>query len=260
VRLATSLTVVVGVALLWTGLAPDRHRDGSSASAALDALPAAPSPALEIGRPERLGSGRYVSRWTIVRVRNAARAEPGVTSRIVASVATHTPEGTPNALTVLGTKADTVGRVWVHVRLPMLPNGTAGWVTRRSLGAYQSVDTHLVVDRMRLLATLYRNGSAIFTAPVGIGTDAWPTPGGEFTVRSRLTRYASPFYGPVAFGTTARSAVLTDWPAGGFVGIHGTDEPKLIPGRISHGCIRMRNAAIRRLARLMPVGTPLTIR
>jgi lipoprotein-anchoring transpeptidase ErfK/SrfK len=44
------------------------------------------------------------------------------------------------------------------------------------------------------------------------------------------------------------------------IGIHGTNEPSLIPGRISHGCIRMRNHRIRRLARLMPVGTPLTIR
>jgi lipoprotein-anchoring transpeptidase ErfK/SrfK len=75
-----------------------------------------------------------------------------------------------------------------------------------------------------------------------------------------LTSYRSSFYGPVAFGTSARSSVLTDWPAGGFVGIHGTDRPDLIPGRVSHGCIRMQNRDIMRLARLMPVGTPLTIR
>jgi lipoprotein-anchoring transpeptidase ErfK/SrfK len=54
--------------------------------------------------------------------------------------------------------------------------------------------------------------------------------------------------------------VLTDWPAGGFVGIHGTNRPELLPGRVSHGCIRMRNQDILRLARLLPVGTPLTIR
>ena len=72
--------------------------------------------------------------------------------------------------------------------------------------------------------------------------------------------YASPFYGPVAFGTSARSEVLTDWPAGGFVGIHGTNRPELLPGRVSHGCIRLRNQDILRLARLLPVGTPLTIR
>jgi lipoprotein-anchoring transpeptidase ErfK/SrfK len=148
----------------------------------------------------------------------------------------------------------------VHVRLPILPNGTAGWIPRRSLGAYQTVDTHLVVDRARLLAILYRRGEPVFTAPVGVGTVSSPTPAGEFAIRSRLTRYASPFYGPIAFGTTARSEVLTDWPGGGFVGIHGTDQPELVPGRVSHGCIRMRNAAIRRLAELMPVGTPLTIK
>ena len=44
-----------------------------------------------------------------------------------------------------------------------------------------------------------------------------------------------------------------------FIGIHGTDRPELIPGRISHGCIRMRNADILALAKLMPIGTPLTI-
>ena len=33
-----------------------------------------------------------------------------------------------------------------------------------------------------------------------------------------------------------------------------------MPGRVSHGCIRLRNADILRLARLLPVGTPLEIR
>ena len=47
--------------------------------------------------------------------------------------------------------------------------------------------------------------------------------------------------------------MLTDWPGGGFIGIHGTDAPGLIPGHVSHGCIRLRNAAILRLARLLPM-------
>jgi lipoprotein-anchoring transpeptidase ErfK/SrfK len=134
-----------------------------------------------------------------------------------------------------------------------------GWVPRSALGAYELVRTHLQVDEATLRATLYRNGRPIFRAPVGIGAANTPTPTGTFLVRSKLTRYQSPFYGPLAFGTTARSAVLTDWPAGGFVGIHGTNEPHLVPGRISHGCIRMRNRDILRLAKLMPIGTPLTI-
>jgi lipoprotein-anchoring transpeptidase ErfK/SrfK len=146
------------------------------------------------------------------------------------------------------------------VRLPVLPNNTTGWVPRSALGGYGIVRTHFVVDLGDRRATLFRNGRAAFRAPVGVGTASFPTPRGRFYVRNKLTRYRNPFYGPIAFGTSARSATLTDWPAGGFVGIHGTNEPGLIPGRVSHGCIRLRNEAIVRLAKLMPIGTPLTIR
>ena len=105
-----------------------------------------------------------------------------------------------------------------------------------------------------------RAGSSDLPRGYRDGQDRWPTPRGEFLVRNRLERYRSPRYGPVAFGTSARSPTLTDWPAGGFVGIHGTDRPDILPGRVSHGCIRMRNADILRLARLLPVGTTVTIR
>ena len=40
---------------------------------------------------------------------------------------------------------------------------------------------------------------------------------------------------------------MTDWPGGGIVGIHGTSQPGLIPGKISHGCVRLKNADILKL-------------
>ncbi|MDQ3865469.1 MAG: L,D-transpeptidase [Actinomycetota bacterium] len=171
-----------------------------------------------------------------------------------------TPEGTSNIVLVLGRRVDEAGRLWIRVRLPVLGQANTGWVPREALGGYGTVTTHLVVDLESLQATLFRNGREIFRADVGVGKPFWPTPRGEFYIRNRLTGYASPMYGPLAFGTSARSRVLTDWPAGGFVGIHGTDRPDLLPGRVSHGCIRMRNSDILRLSRLMPVGTPLTVR
>jgi lipoprotein-anchoring transpeptidase ErfK/SrfK len=160
---------------------------------------------------------------------------------------------------VLGTREDGSGRVWARVSLPVLPNGTVGWVPRTALGGYALVRDRLVVDLEHLELVLLRDGKAVFRAPVGVGRPESPTPRGQFYIRDRLTRYSSPFYGPLAFGTSARSATLTDWPAGGFVGIHGTNEPGLLPGRVSHGCIRLRNRDIQRLGRLMSVGTPLTI-
>ena len=256
---AVALAAVAAGALLLAGHGLGNRRPAAS-SPDLAALPASPPPALKIGRPLALRPGRDLSRWTIVRVPAVARTGPSSSTAVATRLAVSAPEGTPNLLTVLGTRTGRDGRLWVEVRLPVLPNGRIGWVLRRSLGPYETVDTHLIVDRARFRVTLARRGRIVFSADAGVGTDASPTPAGEFAVRNELTRYASPFYGPIAFGTTARSAVLTDWPGGGFVGIHGTDAPQLIPGRVSHGCIRLRNSDILRLARLMPVGTPVTIR
>jgi hypothetical protein len=178
---------------------------------------------------------------------------------VIGSLSPRTPEDTTNVVLVEGSAVDNAGRLWIAVRVPALPQNVTGWVPRSTLGANSFVRTRLIVDLERLSATLLRNGRPIFDADVGVGAPAFPTPAGEFYIRSKL-RSLSPFYGPLAFGTSARSPVLTDWPDGGFVGVHGTDRPELLPGRVSHGCIRMRNEDILELGRLMPVGTPVTIR
>jgi len=173
---------------------------------------------------------------------------------------TMTTDGTHNIVLVLNERALSSTKSWYRVRLPILPNNSTGWVQASALGPLFTVNTHLYVDRAHFRATLKKNGKVIFKSIVGVGRSIWPTPGGEFYIRDKLTNFNDPFYGPVAFGTSARSATLTDWPGGGFVGVHGTNEPGILPGRVSHGCIRMPNSSILKLARLMPVGTPLTIK
>jgi lipoprotein-anchoring transpeptidase ErfK/SrfK len=227
---------------------------------ALQRLAPPPAAAFTVGAPMPPGSGRHEARWAPVRRRVAARARPSRRARVVARLRTRTPERTASIVLAIGRTQDRRGRIWVRVRLPILPNGSTGWVPRAALGGYGRVLTRLIVDRRRLTATLLNAGRTVMRVPVGIGRRGSPTPAGEFYVRNRITRYRSPFYGPLAFGTSARSPTLTDWPSGGFIGIHGTNRPGRIPGLVSHGCIRMRNADIRRLAREMPVGTPITIR
>jgi hypothetical protein len=217
-------------------------------------------PAFDVPPPVDLDGSAFESTWAPVRRAVAARSGPSRRAAVVARVSRRTPEGTTNILLALGRREDSQGTLWIRVRLPVLPSDTTGWVPRSALGGYGIVRTHLVVDLGDRRATLFRDGRAAFRAPVGIGTASTPTPRGRFYVRNKLTRYRNPFYGPIAFGTSARSATLTDWPSGGFVGIHGTNQPELIPGRVSHGCIRLRNEAIVRLARLLPIGTPMTIR
>jgi lipoprotein-anchoring transpeptidase ErfK/SrfK len=226
---------------------------------AASALPPPIPPAFTPGTPRQLGSIRHLAHWASVRRSVPARIAPGAGS-VVALLSPRTPEGTRNVVAVLDHRQDRSGEAWVRVRLPVLPNGTTGWVPRKALGGYGTVVTRLEVDLRRLRATLFADGQPVLRAPVGVGTAGWPTPTGRFYIRNKLTRYRSPAYGPVAFGTSARSPRATDWPAGGFVGIHGTDRPDLIPGRVSHGCVRMRNSDVLELARRMPVGTPVTIR
>jgi lipoprotein-anchoring transpeptidase ErfK/SrfK len=217
-------------------------------------------PAFTVPAPAPLQTSSFDSTWATVRLATAVRAAPRRQARVVARLDPRTPEETTNVVLTHDRAKDVRGSLWIQVRVPGLPDNTTGWVPRRALGGYGVVSTRLVVDLGDRRATLFRRGRAVFRAAVGIGRAAAPTPTGEFYIRNKLTRYRSPFYGPIAFGTSARSPTLTDWPAGGFVGIHGTNRPDLIPGAVSHGCIRIRNEDIERLARLLPIGSPLTIR
>lgn len=254
VLVPAALGATLAVAVLVFVLARP-HADSEES----DTLPAPVRPAFAVPRPTPIASPAHASRWASVVRPVAARSAPRSGASIVARLATHTPEGTSNLVLVLANAAPRSG-LWAKVRLPVLPSNLTGWVPRSALGGYRVVQTRLVVDRNALTATLFRSGKPVFRAAIGVGRPQWPTPSGEFYIRNRLLKFKSSFYGPLAFGTSARSSVLTDWPAGGFVGIHGTDRPELLPGQVSHGCIRMRNEDILELGRLMPVGTPLTIR
>jgi lipoprotein-anchoring transpeptidase ErfK/SrfK len=258
--LATGALGAVAAAIVGAGVGA-RSGAGTPAPRAVPyAVPAPIRPAFTPGTPRPLRHSRFAVSWAPVRREATARRAPDARAAPVARVATTTPEGTTNIVRVLGRRTDHARRVWIEVSLASLPNGKTGWLPRSALGGYGTVETRLLVDLRRLTATLLKRGRPVFRARVGVGRPGWSTPRGEFYIRNRLTRYAGRTYGPLAFGTSARSARFTDWPGGGFIGIHGTDRPGLIPGRISHGCIRMRNGDIVALGALMPVGTPVTIR
>ena len=212
-----------------------------------------------LARTFRISSENGLS-WNGRLVRGVtALARPAASSRGVMRLTAMTPEQVPHVVYLLGGTVGRDGRYWLRVALPKLPNGSSGWIPREAVTDIRRVDTHLVIDRSRLRATLYRKGRPVFRSIVGVGQRQWPTPRGRFYVRERLTGFTDPIYGSLAFGTNGRSAGLTDWPGGGFIGIHGTNQPEILPGRVSHGCVRMPNASIRRLDRLMRVGTPVTI-
>ena len=225
---------------------------------ALALVLAAPAQAADIESLEQLGKESY---FAFVERADVARAQPSTSARKVAKLTRRSPEGTDDLVLVVARTTDDSGRVWLQVRLPVRPNNTTGWVPESALSDLQPINTWLKIDTKAYKLTLIKNGKTVFSARVGVGQPQWPTPKGQFFIRAKLEKFggAGSAYGPVAFITSATSPTLTDWPGGGIVGVHGTNTPDLIPGRISHGCVRLRNADILKLARLMPVGTPLTI-
>jgi len=88
-----------------------------------------------------------------------------------------------------------------------------------------------------------------------------PTPTGRYYVTD-LIRPPNPrgFYGPYALGLSAHSPVYTSFAGGnGQVGLHGTNQPSVLGTDVSAGCIRVSNRVITRLAKQLPLGTPVDI-
>jgi hypothetical protein len=253
VRRRLRISVVTACALALLGGSAVR------AAAATDTRPVRPPAATTAIGTERLSDELRVTRVANALLRSPVHAQPSKFSAAVGRLHFQTEDGPLEVYLVLESRLDSLGRLWLRVRLPMRPNGRTGWVVREALGPLRVVRTYLRVNRQTLRATLYRDGRKIWSSPIGVGKPGTPTPAGNFWIRERLRNLGGgTIYGPWAFGTAAYS-VLSDWPGGGVVGVHGTDAPQLIPGRPSHGCIRVPNEKISQLARLMPIGTPVRI-
>jgi lipoprotein-anchoring transpeptidase ErfK/SrfK len=210
------------------------------------------------GQEERMGGARTAYVATVLRGARAY-ARPG--GAVVRSFGNVGIDGGPQVFSVLGrVLGRTCKTEWLHVQLPVRPNGAHGYVHVFAV-RLTSVRTRLFVDVARRRLTLVRNGHVLLRAPVAVGTSATPTPRGRFYVKEALlTRDPRGAYGPGALGLSSYSPVLVHWAEGGPIGIHGTDQPWSIGRAASNGCIRVHNAVARRLLRLVPLGTPVVVR
>jgi hypothetical protein len=202
-----------------------------------------------------------VDAWAYPQTGSVVHSDPSSTSSTISKLHFLTELRAPEVYRVTGRLTQDDGQTWLRIAVLARPNGQVGWVPESALGPLHEIDETLVIKRSALRATLYKGKRRLFSAPVGIGRGKWPTPPGDFYIREGIRiKRGGGVYGSFAFGTSAYSPTLSDWPGGGVIGIHGTNEPDLIPGRISHGCIRMRNPQINRLRRLAGVGTAVEIR
>jgi lipoprotein-anchoring transpeptidase ErfK/SrfK len=169
--------------------------------------------------------------------------------------------GAPVPLTFL-VKAYPVVRhcSWLQVYLPVRPNGSTGWVRSADVMALPN-PYKLEADLNEFTMKVFKGGQQIDAIKIGVAKNNTPTPGGiYYTTELIKTPNPDGDYGPYAYGLSGYSDTLTSFNGGpGQLGIHGTNEPQYLGTRVSHGCIRMSNDDITKLAHLLPLGTPVQI-
>jgi lipoprotein-anchoring transpeptidase ErfK/SrfK len=158
---------------------------------------------------------------------------------------------------------------WVQVLLPVRPNGSTGWIKASDV-TITSNPFHIRVALGAHTITVTNGSNVVYTGPVAVGaTDPplpdvgkpTPTPTGEYYLRILLQAPdPNTVYGPFAYGLSSHSDVLSDFNGGdGEIGIHGNNDASALGHSVSHGCIRMDNAAITSLTKVLPLGTPVDV-
>src|SRR3954453_20031273 len=150
---------------------------------------------------------------------------------------------------------------WLHVYLPTRPNGSTGWIKKKKV-TLTGHDYRVLINLDKHIIKAYKGNKRIIRTSIGVGRAVTPTPVGLYYITELLKQPdPSGTYGPYAFGLSAPSDVLNEFAGrDGVLGIHGTDFPQGIGTNVSHGCIRLSNKAIIKLAHRLPVGTPVKIK
>ena len=193
----------------------------------------------------------------IVWERISARKAPRANAKVVKVLRQFRPDYRLQIVHAVGARKDRTGRLWYKLSLPMRPYGTTGWVRSEGV-ALRPIAERIVVDRSARVLTVYRGRRVIFRTRVAVGRADRPTPLGYFYVAAKFRPRPTAFVSAYAFELSA-PAGLSDFPGGGVIGIHGTPAAWSIGRAASNGCMRVRNAAARRLKNLVPLGTPVRI-
>jgi len=166
----------------------------------------------------------------------------------------------PQAMLVTGVRRAGTA-TWVRVQLPIRPNGTAGWVRRRTV--------RLRVTRVRIVVRLasrrlevWRSGRRVASFAAGVGRPGTPTPVGRFAVQDALPTLPAwrRVYGGWTIPLTAHSPTLRRFMGGdGLVALHGGGSWR-VGARSSNGCVVLGEGDLAVVARLVRPGTPVDVR
>jgi lipoprotein-anchoring transpeptidase ErfK/SrfK len=153
---------------------------------------------------------------------------------------------------------------WLNTNIPLRPNGLTGWI-KNNPDEIKTYNTpfYVLVQLKRFRLTVCNAGRIIQQETAGIGLEAnGLTPEGTFYLLDLIRPKGGPngAYGPVAFGLSGFSETNFTFNGGdGRLGIHGTNDPSSLGRAKSHGCIRVSNAGITKMAKTLFLGSPVRI-
>jgi lipoprotein-anchoring transpeptidase ErfK/SrfK len=192
----------------------------------------------------------------ILRETITVRAAPSPSARAIEVLRQFRPDNRPTVVFAVGSVRDRSGGSWYRIHVPARTNARKGWIDAETV-KLETVHTRIVIDRGARTLKLYDQSGLRFQTKVAVGRPGTETPTGDFYVRAGF-RATEPWLGAYALETSAYSD-LSEWPGGGIIGIHGTPQPELLGTEVSHGCVRVSNAAALILERLVPMGAAISI-
>jgi lipoprotein-anchoring transpeptidase ErfK/SrfK len=247
VAAAAAVAGLVTSAVLTPGLPKEGGTGVPVAAATSPVVPVVPKPVVH------LPSGPPLALIATLSGATAYTTAPGEAPS--GSLAATNPFGQKQVLAV-------IDRVpgWLEVELPVRPNGSEGWIPAATASLTET-SYRVAINLESRVLTVSDAGRMVLSTPVAVGQPSTPTPAGH-TYLWELIRPDNPYgaYGPYIFGLAWFSDAYSVFNGGDAqIGIHGQDEPWSIGQAASHGCVRLPNDVISRLASLLPLGTPVTI-
>lgn len=256
--LAAVAAVLVAVGAAGGCGAGEQERAAAAADDAHGGVPAtAPVPAPQ-GPPAQAPAPRppaYERALVGIERPTALRARPG--GRVVARVGARTRFGSETVLPVVARRGG-----WLGVISAALPDGRIGWLPASAPLRPYATDYRIDASLRHRQVVVRRGTQVLARFPVAVGGPGTPTPTGRFAVTDTLlTEDPSGPYGCCILALSGHQAHTPQgWGGGDRIAVHATDKPGTIGSAASLGCLRAPAGEMRRLIRLVPLGTVVTIR
>ncbi|MGP0128937.1 MAG: L,D-transpeptidase [cyanobacterium endosymbiont of Rhopalodia musculus] len=125
--------------------------------------------------------------------------------------------------------------------------------------------TRLVLKLKERKVYAYQDDQLLASYLVAIGKKGWETPQGKFEITQMIKnpKWENPWNGKISApgpNSPLGERWIGFWTNGkDYIGFHGTPGEHLIGQAVSHGCVRMRNADVKALFKLVDKGIPVIV-